>query len=31
MLAGGDRRRIDELWECTKVLGIPEANVTIIM
>ncbi|XP_012534930.1 N-acetylglucosaminyl-phosphatidylinositol de-N-acetylase [Monomorium pharaonis] len=28
---GGDRRRIDELWECTKVLGIPEANVTIIM
>ncbi|KYN18935.1 N-acetylglucosaminyl-phosphatidylinositol de-N-acetylase [Trachymyrmex cornetzi] len=31
MLAGGDRRRIDELWECTKALGIPEANVTIIM
>ncbi|XP_018307213.1 N-acetylglucosaminyl-phosphatidylinositol de-N-acetylase [Mycetomoellerius zeteki] len=28
---GGDKRRIDELWECTKVLGIPEANVTIIM
>lgn len=31
VLAGGDKRRIDELWECTKVLGIPEANVTIIM
>ncbi|EFN78659.1 N-acetylglucosaminyl-phosphatidylinositol de-N-acetylase [Harpegnathos saltator] len=28
---GGDRRRIDELWACAKVLGIPESNVTIIM
>lgn len=31
VLAGGDKRRIDELYECTKILGIPEANVTIIM
>lgn len=31
VLAGGDKRRIDELWACAKVLGIPEANITIIM
>ncbi|XP_006622406.1 N-acetylglucosaminyl-phosphatidylinositol de-N-acetylase [Apis dorsata] len=28
---GGDKRRKEELWECTKILGIPEDNVTIIM
>lgn len=31
VLAGGDKRRINELWACAKVLGIPEANITIIM
>lgn len=31
VLAGGDKRRIDELWACAKVLGIPEANITIVM
>lgn len=28
---GGDKRRKEELWDCTKKLGIPEANVTIII
>lgn len=28
---GGDKRRKGELWDCAKILGIPEANVTIIM
>ncbi|KAK2581921.1 hypothetical protein KPH14_002376 [Odynerus spinipes] len=29
--SGGDKQRKEELWNCAKVLGIPEANVTIIM
>ncbi|XP_043501755.1 N-acetylglucosaminyl-phosphatidylinositol de-N-acetylase isoform X1 [Polistes fuscatus] len=29
--SGGDKRRKKELWNCAKLLGIPEANVTIIM
>ncbi|KAF7378631.1 hypothetical protein HZH66_015418 [Vespula vulgaris] len=29
--SGGDKQRKKELWNCTKLLGIPEANVTIIM
>lgn len=29
--AGGDKRRKEELWASAKVLGIPEANVTILM
>ncbi|XP_035733515.1 N-acetylglucosaminyl-phosphatidylinositol de-N-acetylase-like [Vespa mandarinia] len=28
---GGNKQRKEELWNCTKLLGIPEANVTIIM
>lgn len=28
---GGNKKRKEELWACTKILGIPEANVTIIM
>ncbi|XP_014467558.1 PREDICTED: N-acetylglucosaminyl-phosphatidylinositol de-N-acetylase isoform X2 [Dinoponera quadriceps] len=28
---GGDKRRIDELWASAKILGIPEANITIII
>lgn len=31
VVLGGDKRRKEELWECTKILGIPEDNVTIIM
>lgn len=31
IILGGDKRRKEELWECTKILGIPEDNVTIIM
>lgn len=28
---GGDKKRKEELWECAKLLGIPEDNVTIMM
>ncbi|KAF7994965.1 hypothetical protein HCN44_004437 [Aphidius gifuensis] len=28
---GGDKKRIQELWDCAKIMGIPHANVTIIM
>ncbi|XP_043289789.1 N-acetylglucosaminyl-phosphatidylinositol de-N-acetylase [Venturia canescens] len=28
---GGDKRRKEELWSCTKILGIPESGVTILM
>ncbi|XP_011499574.1 PREDICTED: N-acetylglucosaminyl-phosphatidylinositol de-N-acetylase [Ceratosolen solmsi marchali] len=28
---GGNKQRKEELWGCAKELGIPEANVTIIM
>lgn len=28
---GGAKKRKDELWACTKVFGIPDENVTIIM
>ncbi|XP_016845655.1 N-acetylglucosaminyl-phosphatidylinositol de-N-acetylase [Nasonia vitripennis] len=28
---GGDKQRKDELWACAKRLGIPEANITIVM
>lgn len=31
ILVGGDKRRKEELYDCTKILGIPEANVTIVM
>lgn len=31
LTTGGNKRRKEELWDCTKILGIPEANVTIIM
>lgn len=31
IIVGGDRKRKEELWECTKLLGIPEDNVTIVM
>ncbi|XP_076175697.1 phosphatidylinositol glycan anchor biosynthesis class L [Ptiloglossa arizonensis] len=31
LTTGGNKRRKEELWDCTKMLGIPEANVTIIM
>ncbi|XP_076236684.1 phosphatidylinositol glycan anchor biosynthesis class L [Calliopsis andreniformis] len=31
LTTGGNKRRKEELWNCTKILGIPEANVTIIM
>lgn len=28
---GGDKKRKEELWDSAKILGIPEANVTILM
>ncbi|XP_033191706.1 phosphatidylinositol glycan anchor biosynthesis class L [Bombus vancouverensis nearcticus] len=28
---GGDKKRKEELWQCAKLLGIPEDNVTIVM
>ncbi|XP_058794875.1 N-acetylglucosaminyl-phosphatidylinositol de-N-acetylase [Phymastichus coffea] len=28
---GGNKRRKEELWACAKRLGIPEANITIMM
>lgn len=28
---GGNKKRIQELWNCTKIMGIPDANVTVIM
>ncbi|XP_014215192.1 N-acetylglucosaminyl-phosphatidylinositol de-N-acetylase [Copidosoma floridanum] len=31
MSIGGDMQRKEELWACAKRLGIPEANVTIMM
>ncbi|XP_076277417.1 phosphatidylinositol glycan anchor biosynthesis class L [Lasioglossum baleicum] len=31
LTTGGHKRRKEELWDCTKMLGIPEANVTIVM
>lgn len=31
LTTGGNKRRKEELWDCTKILGIPEANVTIVM
>ncbi|KAI4502763.1 hypothetical protein M0802_001807 [Mischocyttarus mexicanus] len=30
-IIGGDKQRKKELWNCAKLLGIPETNVTIIM
>lgn len=31
MLVGGNKERKEELWSSAKIMGIPEANVTIIM
>ena len=31
MFSGGNKRRKEELWACAKLLGIPAANITILM
>ncbi|XP_015593487.1 N-acetylglucosaminyl-phosphatidylinositol de-N-acetylase [Cephus cinctus] len=31
LTTGGNKQRKEELWDCAKILGIPEGNVTIIM
>ncbi|XP_078047558.1 phosphatidylinositol glycan anchor biosynthesis class L [Augochlora pura] len=31
LTTGGHKKRKTELWDCIKLLGIPEANVTIVM
>ncbi|XP_076375860.1 phosphatidylinositol glycan anchor biosynthesis class L isoform X2 [Megalopta genalis] len=31
LTTGGHKKRKEELWDCIKLLGIPEANVTIVM
>lgn len=30
MFIGGHKRRKEELWSSAKIMGIPEANVTIL-